>query len=621
MWMVMSMASNRSYNELGNLRRSMVVQTFGPGAIVDFRAEGAPISAVVAGLEEWGSLFQRQGRQNEQRVYEPRLQRRLGVVGFRLPPVIDERAMNRQGGPDRSLVAVRFPTWLQCPQCDRIAPYNGWQSDPGRAARYCSRCTEKSPGRRKVFVVPVRFVMACAAGHLDEFPWNWWVNHAPKCPKREKLLLRSERPGLAGLIVRCPECGAARSMDGIFSSTTWRGFRCRGRRPWLRTDDENCDLQPRVLQRGASNLYFPVLESALSIPPWSDRLQEELGDYWDAIVNIPDMEQRVQFITILAQNTLQQALDNLNISPEELADEIEKRVNQYTGDAILNLKQEEYRQFVAGHDTQPEEAREFELRNVRVPDSLQPYFRHIVRVVRLREVRAIRGFTRINPPGDDEDQNIAPIYVRKPNWLPAIEVRGEGIFLEIEPDRLRRWERQNIVQERAAILQEGWQSEWSRRYKEGESTPVITPRYLLVHTWAHALMRQLTLECGYSSASLRERLYAGEDAGKMAGVLIYTATSDSDGTLGGLQRQGESGRISHTVRAAVQAMEWCSSDPICIQGMIAAPDHHSHAACHACCLAPETSCEQYNRFLDRAMLVGLPGNPDIGFFSPVLENR
>lgn len=616
------MNGNQIHNELGKLRRSAVVQTFGPGAIVDFRADGAPISAVVAGLEEWDSSFGPAGLTNSQRVYETRLQRKLGVAGFRLPPVIDERRGGQNNEPDtRSLVAVRFPIWLQCPQCDRIAPAHRWGSEPGMAARYCPRCTANSPGQRRVFVIPVRFVMACAAGHLDEFPWHWWVNHASECTKRGDLTLRSERPGLAGLMLRCSECGAARSMDGIFSSENWRGFRCKGRRPWLRTDDEACSLQPRVLQRGASNLYFPVLESALSIPPWSDRLQEELGDNWATIVNIPDRDERAFFIRILARDRLREALDNLNLSAEELADEVERRVNHYNGDAILNLRQEEHRHFVAGHDIRPEDGGEFELRNVRVPESVQPYFRHIVRVVRLREVMAISGFTRINPPGDGNDQNIAPIYVRRPNWLPAIEVRGEGIFMEIEPDMLRRWEQQSAVRERAAGIQERWQSEWNRRYSGGEPEPVVTPRYLLVHTWAHALMRQLTLECGYSSASLRERLYVGGGDIEMAGVLIYTATSDSDGTLGGLQRQGEPDRMSHTVQAAIQAMEWCSSDPLCIEGMIAAPDHYSHAACHACCLAPETSCEQYNRFLDRATLVGLPDMPEVGFFSSMLQGE
>lgn len=616
------MAINKIENELGNLRRSTVVMTFGPGSVVDFRAEGAPVSAVVAGLEEWDSSFRPPGLANSQTVFEPRLQQQLGVAGFRLPPVVDESYRDSDGNPDRrSLVAVRFPTWLQCPQCDRIAPSYRWSSDPGKASSYCSRCTANSPGQQQVHVIPVRFVMACEAGHLDEFPWNWWLDHNPNCKKNNNVLkLQSKGPGLSGLILSCPECKVSKSMDGIFNVHNWKGLRCNGKRPWLRTDSETCDKQPRILQRGASNLYFPVLVSALSIPPWSDILQESLGMYWSDIVETKS-DDRAQFIRFLANKALKPILDELHVSPEELAALIEQRVNRYNDDSMHNLRYEEYRQLVSGLGTRPESDNEFEIRNVPVPDRLRPYFSHIVRVVRLREVKALRGFSRINPPGDENDQNIVPLSVQKTNWLPAIEVRGEGIFLAFNPDHLRQWERQKEVRKRADKIQDSWLNEWRERYGEGDPTPVITPRYLLIHTWAHALIRQLTLECGYSSASLRERLYIAEDENQMAGLLIYTSTSDSDGTLGGLQRQGKPEKISRTVQAAVKAMEWCSSDPLCIEGMVAAPENHSLAACHACCLASETSCEEFNRFLDRAMLVGLPEKPEIGYFSLILREE
>ena len=616
------MAINKIKNELGNLRRSTVVMTFGPGSVVDFRAEGAPVSAIVAGLEEWDSSFRPPGLANSQTVFEPRLQQQLGVAGFRLPPVVDESYRDSDGNPDRrSLVAVRFPTWLQCPQCDRIAPYYRWSSDPGKASSYCPRCTAKNPGQQQVYVIPVRFVMACEAGHLDEFQWNWWLDHNPNCKKNNNVLkLQSKGPGLSGLILSCPECKASKSMDGIFNVHNWKGLRCNGKRPWLRSDSETCDKQPRILQRGASNLYFPVLVSALSIPPWSDRLQESLGVFWSEIVDT-ESEDRAQFITFLANKILKPVLDELHVSPEELAELIEQRVNRYNDNSIHHLRHEEYRQLVSGLGTRPEIDNEFEIRNVTVPDPLRSYFSNIVRVVRLREVKALKGFSRINPPGDENDQNMAHLSVQKTNWLPAIEVRGEGIFLAFNPDHLRQWECQEEVRKRADKIQDSWLNEWKEKHGDGEPSPVITPRYLLIHTWAHAMIRQLTLECGYSSASLRERLYIAEDENHMAGLLIYTSTSDSDGTLGGLQRQGKPEKIFRTVQAAVKAMEWCSSDPLCIEGMVAAPENHSLAACHACCLTSETSCEQFNRFLDRAMLVGLPGKPEIGYFSSMLQEE
>jgi hypothetical protein len=406
-------------------------------------------------------------------------------------------------------------------------------------------------------------------------------------------------------------------MDGIFSSQNWLGWKCRGQRPWLRNADEQCDLQPRVLQRGASNLYFPLQSSALSIPPWSDKLQEALGGYWHSIVET-EPKDRAVFIRILADGPLKSVLEELNLNNEELAKQIDKRVKRYNDDSILDIRLEEYRQLVSGESTK--HGHEFETRNVPTPDSLTPYFNRIVRVVRLREVMCIRGFSRINPPsGDENDPKISHLSIDKMEWLPAIEVRGEGIFLEFNSKNLQEWEMQEEVRKRAASINESWIKEWRNKYGKGDPKPVITPRYLLVHTWAHALMRQLTLECGYSSASLRERLYIADDENPMAGVLIYTATSDSDGTLGGLQRQGDAEKIAHTVRAAVKSMEWCSSDPLCIQGMVASPDNYSLAACHACCLAPETSCEEFNRFLDRAMIVGTPDSIETGYFSSLLK--
>ncbi|EPX60589.1 hypothetical protein D187_001743 [Cystobacter fuscus DSM 2262] len=611
-------------NELGKLRRSTVVSTFGPGAVVDFRADGAAISGVVSGIEEWDNSFKPPGVTNPQSVHEPRLERKLGVRGFRLPPVIDENRRDANGNlsPDtRRLVAVRFPDWLLCPNCDRIAPSRKWGEEPGRPTRHCVQCTRKAPGGHKVFAVPVRFVMACPRGHLDDFPWHWWVGHTPDCANKGFLMLKAERPGLAGLFVRCPDCGAGKSLDGIFTEATWKDrMKCKGKRPWLSGPDEDCDSDKpvRAMQRGASNLYFPAIESALSIPDWSDGLQEALGVYWQTLVDTP-AEDRPMFVKLLARGDLKAVLQELKLSPEELSAEIDRRLQALEGPDILDLRGGEYRQFtLAGGYADPSD-KEFETRSVAVPIPLKPYFSRIVRVVRLREVRALYGFTRINPPGDGGEE-LSPIWRTKPDWLPAIDVRGEGIFLEFSPERLDAWESEG-VRKRAARINAAWREEWLARYgEEGGEPRTITARFLLVHTFAHALMRQLTLDCGYSSASLKERLYVRDGEGAMAGLLVYTATSDADGTLGGLQRQGEPERIARTIPAAIQAMEWCSSDPLCIEGVMGGADGLSLAACHACVLAPETACEEFNRFLDRAMLVGAPGHSESGYFTPMLQD-
>lgn len=606
-------------NDIGKVRRSAVLANFAPGSVADFRSGRASISAVVAGLEEWDRSAGPAGLVNPQVIHEPRLERSLDVKGFRLPFVIDEDWQDSNGNPDtRRLVAARMPRWLQCPACERIALAQQWSNDPGRAERFCPGCNRGQPANERRYCVPVRFVFACDGGHLDEFPWHSWVGHLPGCQQRQFLHLTSRGAGLAGLILSCHKCGSSRSMDGIFSEETWKGYTCSGRRPWLADADERCVRRPRAVQRGASNLYFPVTASALSIPPWSDELQEQLGIFWDPIVQV-DPAQRPQFIATLAQSVLGEVLRALGLTAETLAREITRRLVLLARPEILDIRGEEYRQFSLGTAGGIERTREFECRSEPVPQVLEPYFDRILRVVRLREVRALRGFTRINPPGDESGAGIAQLSAAKMDWLPGIEVRGEGIFFQLAEARLVQWEGRPDVQERAARVNAARHLEWRDRHPDDPCPYDITARYLLIHTLAHALMRQLTLDCGYSSTALRERLYIGGEDQKMAGLLIYTSTSDTDGTLGGLQRQGVAERLACTVPAALRAIEWCSSDPLCIEDLLGGADGLSLAACHACVLAPETACETFNRFLDRAMLIGMVKDRDAGFFAPLIR--
>lgn len=610
-------------NELGDLRRSMVIMNAAPGAVVDFRADGAPISAVIAGQDAWDRFFPPVGLANPQVVYEERLQKKLKVEGFRLPPVRPSDEVKRskeKGWNPRALAAVRFPDWLQCPQCNRIAPADRWGDEPGRPWRKCSHCSVEAG--ETIFVVPVRFVMACANGHLDEFPWHNWVGHRDDDCYGENgfLKLKSEGPGLAGLVLSCPKCKASKTLEGIFSSTTWehKKLKCKGKRPWLGDlDPAPCELVPRVMQRGASNMYFPVMETALSIPPWSNRLPEEVGQFWGALENVEDMNGRIKLIEQLEVAGLKDVMDALELTRESLAQQVEEYKRLVASSNTENLRVDEHRQFSCESSNPGDESQNFEMRHESVPATMTKYFDRIVRLVRLREVRALKGFTRIFPAGE-KGQNIAPIYSEKKQWLPAVEVKGEGIFISFNHQILQKWEKGATAIIRANDIQSMYVRQWKEMHDDGSPDRTITPRFLLIHTFAHVLMKQLTMECGYSSAALRERLYVDQE--DMAGVLIYTSTSDADGTLGGLQRQGKSNNIANIVKSSIQSIEWCSSDPLCIEGLMCGVDSLSLSACHSCVLAPETSCEEFNRFLDRALLVGLPDEPALGFFSNLIRN-
>jgi hypothetical protein len=242
-------------------------------------------------------------------------------------------------------------------------------------------------------------------------------------------------------------------------------------------------------------------------------------------------------------------------------------------------------------------------------------FERISLLHKLRETRAFAGFSRIFPDGDlTRDQQWALIASKKKNWLPAVIVRGEGVFLKFRKDRLDSWKRQHgrVHESRLSSINRNMEEVRQRRHQESRQ---VSPQHVLIHTFAHLLINQLVYECGYGSASLRERIYSSDDDLGMCGVLIYTAAGDSEGTMGGLVRMGQPDYLGQVVERALEKARWCSSDPICIESKGQGPDNCNLAACHSCSLLPETSCEEQNRLLDRGVVIGTIERPDIGFFS------
>jgi Domain of unknown function (DUF1998) len=193
-------------------------------------------------------------------------------------------------------------------------------------------------------------------------------------------------------------------------------------------------------------------------------------------------------------------------------------------------------------------------------------------------------------------------------------VRGEGIFLVLSSDRLDDWNKSfgAFHRERLKRVNKNLHAQSDRRHQHAEEA---TPKYVLLHTFAHVLINQLVFDCGYGSSSLRERIYCSDTNPQMSGILIYTAAGDSEGTMGGLVRMGEPEFLGRTIARALDRARWCSSDPVCIESSGQGPDSCNLAACHSCALLPETSCEQQNRLLDRGLLVGVLDNPQAGYFS------
>ena len=261
------------------------------------------------------------------------------------------------------------------------------------------------------------------------------------------------------------------------------------------------------------------------------------------------------------------------------------------------------------------------LRSRTTGEAVRSKFSRVSLVESLRETRVFTGFGRIFPD-DDLSVDERRAMLRRAGddtpgskWLPAYSVYGEGIFLEFDERAISRWEKLDNVRSRVQPLVARHRSLRERR-RLGRHQ--LSARFVLVHTLSHLLMNRLTYESGYSSAALRERLFVSDNADHpMAGLLVYTAAGDSDGTLGGLVRLGAPGFLDDTIRAALSGAAWCSADPICLEVGAAGgqgPDSCNLAACHNCALVPETACEEFNRFLDRALVVSVGESAQTGFF-------
>ena len=562
--------------QLGEIRRSQAVSTYGPGALIPVEEA----SYMVVGLDSWD--VDDIGLD----IKEPRLERLLGVSGFKLPPSSDSDDHRA-----RDLPVVRFPRVYSCSGCHTLGRYR----DIAGIDKHCAIC-----GHR---LVTSRFIVVCEAGHTSDFPYHRWAHredHQPEGPSH-RLSLRAEgrSASLSDVFVEC-SCGARRSLGGALGKNALRGVcGCNGNQPWLRgSDPEKCDLQPRGVQRGASNVWQPVTESALSIPPWSKEAGRFVDRYWTAIKHFPEATLAASVADMIEDHVI--ALD-----PVEVVAVIHERRRLGAGEppTAVSLREQEHQALNRGASDDGRRP-DFVCLHPAATEGVPAPIADLRLVTRLREVRALTGFYRLVTPRPGDAT--APLSRQPTRWLPAIEVSGEGIFIGLDLERVRSWESLESVRSRISKL--GGASD-----SEGAPLPaerVPTARRVLVHTLAHALIDQWSLDCGYPAASLRERLYVGNE---MAGVLIYTATSDSAGSLGGVVGMAKGGRFSTSLREALARSAWCSNDPLCIESGNSGVEGRNLGACHSCCLLPETSCELSNSLLDRGVLIGAPDGC-VGFF-------
>ncbi|GIG29816.1 DUF1998 domain-containing protein [Cellulomonas marina] len=561
--------------KIGDARQSQLVSTYGVGSL--YPAEDQ--SYMVMGTEYWPPFAPR--------LDEPRLARALGVKHFKSPAA----------GGSADVPVTPFPLTHYCPRCHVL----GAVYTIGDDKSWCARCNRSR-------LVPSRFVACCDAGHIEDFPYFGWVHGGEDRSVAESehqltLRIKGESSSLSDIVIGC-SCGAApKSLNGAFGPNALATVRsCKGRRPWLETDDESCDRPLRALQRGSSNVWFASMRSTISIPPWSTAAAAWVERHWTTLEHVPD--------DILASVLAPMVATSPGVSVEAVRAVIADRRGLATGHQPSEdeLRRDEFSALRLGtmgasaHDT-------FICEPETVAEGIAAVVAQVSTVHRLREVRAIEGFSRVTPHVPDGKVKKAPLSQAALDWLPALEVHGEGIFVRLDEALLTSWEGRNSVRVRVRTLNEA-KDRRDREYERPESAPVLA-RTVALHTMSHLLLNELSLHAGYPASALRERLY---DAPDQAGILVYTASSDSAGSLGGLAALAKEDVFAPIWTAAVERGRWCSSDPVCAESFGSGTDNLNLAACHACLLLPETSCENRNAFLDRVCVVGSDDVPDAALF-------
>jgi hypothetical protein len=639
----------------GSIRRSQVLTTGGPGALVDLINH----AVVIKGPDSW-----RYETEDEGYLEEPRLAGqallilkatghwRPDHVRLRRPPRCDDDDPK----PFRGMHAREFPSWYLCQRCDSLVRRDALD-DKRRHI-----CTDNPKGKPQP-TVPIRFVAACVRGHLQDIDWRRFVHRshydeaAQKphwCLENHELTLFRAHTGhhyyadlslrtagtsgeLMDLVITCRRCGQSRGLQDLLQPKVFG--KCGAWRPWLSRNDESCSEESRLLIRTGSNAWFPQQISVLSIPEPQRDLKEAVERHWKLLKKITSRAKLDYFMGEVFDDDVLEELEQW--PAEELLDLIQRKDSGELekGVPIRQAEWEEIMQADPGlsHDMPPKGEPWWprKLEGVELPDFLD----RVVLIHSLREVRAQVGFTRledfqVGPEGTIEADHArtAPLSLDV-DWIPAVEVRGEGIFLAFDEDRIREWEARPEVLEREEHFREGLRKANGLKSTDNSLDVFTSARLLMLHSLSHMLITAISLECGYSASAIKERIYCyrvPEKAGmtpaecaaarkaSRAGILLYTGTPGSEGTLGGLIDVGRD--IVKHLRHAVEMNELCSNDPVCSKHLpndSEAGRRREGAACHACLLIAEPSCERMNRDLDRTLVVPTvePGSEAIAFLA------
>jgi hypothetical protein len=612
---------------VGEVRPSQLLWTYGPGALIDL----PNLSVVTQGIDRWE-------KDRCQPIKEARLldavRKILGpqVEDLRMPPFQKDGLVDVWSAESNIGVPVRpFPRWMRCVKCGLLSPLdnelfeikvNRYRPERTRFVHKSCRGSKGDQPAKDADAVPARFLLACRNGHLDDFPWHYFVHGGnSSCKGTLRFFESGASLQTENLWVRCDSCSTSRSLAQAFGKSGKENLpACRGRHPHLDQFDAECDEEARAVLLGATNSWFPIALSALAIPPQKGSpLQQLVVDYWDEFADVEDISELKGTIKILKKRGEAQGIEKHD--PEVVWAAIQKHRSGDDQEDVMDadIKGPEWE--VLTEANPPTDYPHFMSKKVGTPTGFDTRISRVLLLERLREVNALLGFTRVEAPEEsadpDERPQMASLSRGKPDWVPANQVHGEGIFIQFDEQALVTWEGLAAVKKIDQMLRgghKGWRN--SRHLEPNDGYPGI--RYAMLHTLSHLLIRELALECGYNAASIRERIYADTSDDKaQAGILIYTAAADSDGTLGGLVDLGKPENLGRLLVQALNRSKICSSDPLCSEHDPEKDRSLHGAACHACSLVAETSCERGNRYLDRSLLVPSLDCVDAAFFKGV----
>lgn len=580
----------------GEIRQSQLLQGFGPGAMIDLPNHAVIVSA----LEHW------EGERRE--IHEERLSRKvdefLRQTGVKLfAPPIDLEPEPRTRSGVRGWI---FPTWF-------IALYEpvrteGLRSRPLVPKRELRQGEYFADDKKKYKVVPVRWVQGCPNGHISDIDWDGFAHEFQKRCKRPLWIDERGTSGdLAEIDIRC-ECGARRSLVRATKIGERPLGGCNGARPWIGDSarEGDCHEPARLLVRTATNTYFAQTLNVISIPDPDAELRQAVDEVWTDFLE-PSVRSIEDLVRERPKPRVKAAL--AKFSDESVYAEIQRRRGS-SATQRRGIKQTEAEVLWRSQEELGDDVplvSNFYARALPA-EKIRPEMRgcvsRVVLVHRLREVIAQVGFTRFEAETIEVDEELnldvrSAALASETTWVPAIENRGEGVFIAFSPESIARWLARSEVVTRGKQLRKGFDAWQGLRRVSTGSFPGLP--YYLLHSLSHLLISSVALECGYSASSIRERIYATEPC---YGILLYTGTPDAEGTLGGLVEVGR--RICDHLASAVEMGRLCSNDPVCSQH---GPDNLQEerflhgASCHGCLLIAETSCERRNDFLDRALVV------------------